>query len=96
GTYGLRRLLGSGGETFAQKALLARVTLGYPDERHALAEILQRGDPVTIRDLAVKGQDLAALGIIGTRIGETLNLLLEEVMQDRVENTREELLRKIR
>ena len=57
-----------------------------------LDEILQRGDPVTIRDLAIKGQDLAALSITGTRMGETLNLLLEEVMRDRVANTREKLL----
>ena len=57
-----------------------------------LDEILRRGDPVTIRDLAIKGQDLAALGITGTRMGETLNLLLEEVMRDRVANTREKLL----
>ena len=57
-----------------------------------LDEILRRGDPVTIRDLAIKGQDLAALSITGTRMGETLNLLLEEVMRDRVANTREKLL----
>ena len=51
---------------------------------------------MTVRDLAIKGQDLAALGITGTRIGETLSFLLEEVMQDRVENTREALLQKIK
>lgn len=92
GSYGLRRLLGNGGEAPAQKTLLARAALGYPDETSLLDEILRRGDPVTIRDLAVKGQDLAELGITGTRMGETLTFLLEEVMHDRVENNREELL----
>ncbi|MBR6764513.1 MAG: polynucleotide adenylyltransferase [Clostridia bacterium] len=92
GTYGLRKLLGNGGEAPAKKTLLARMAMGYPDEGHLLDEILRRGDPVTIRDLAVNGRDLAALGITGTRMGETLDFLLEEVMRDRVANTREELL----
>ncbi len=55
--------------------------------------ILQRGDPLTVRDLAVSGRDLMNLGINqGEEVGRILNLLLEIVFLDPKKNTKEFLL----
>ncbi|MBA3893534.1 MAG: CCA tRNA nucleotidyltransferase [Gemmatimonadales bacterium] len=56
------------------------------------AKIRERGDPLTRSDLAVTGRDLEALGLSGKRIGETLAVLLDRVLQDPSANTRERLL----
>lgn len=54
--------------------------------------IRERGDPLTRGDLAVGGSDLQALGMKGPRIGETLALLLDRVLEDPTRNSRETLL----
>jgi tRNA nucleotidyltransferase (CCA-adding enzyme) len=54
--------------------------------------IRERGDPLTRADLALGGGDLQALGIKGPRIGQTLALLLERVLEDPSRNTRDTLL----
>lgn len=55
-------------------------------------EILRRGDCLTIKDLALSGRDLMALGIpSGPGLGEKLELLLSAVLEDPSRNTREEL-----
>lgn len=49
---------------------------------------------LSLKTLAVKGDDLMALGIpAGKRIGEILNALLEEVLDERLPNEKEPLLR---
>ena len=45
-----------------------------------------------LKDLALNGHDLMALGYEGRAIGETLNRLLELVLDEQVENTKEALL----
>lgn len=47
---------------------------------------------VRIKDLAVKGSDLAALGYKGKKIGEKLSLLLSDVIEGRCKNEKDELL----
>lgn len=66
----------------------------YYDELEALAkDILARQDCLSLADLAIKGGDLLSLGVpLGKEIGRLLNLLLEEVLQNRIPNEREELL----
>ena len=55
-------------------------------------EILAREDCFSLKDLAVNGKDLIALGMRpGPALGKTLNDLLEAVISGRVENTREAL-----
>lgn len=49
-------------------------------------------DPVEVSDLAVNGNDLLAIGIRGKHLGDTLRLLLQEVLEDPSRNTREFLL----
>lgn len=49
-------------------------------------------DPVEVSDLAVNGDDLAAIGIKGKRLGEALRGLLQVVLEDPTRNTRDFLL----
>jgi hypothetical protein len=51
-------------------------------------------DPIEIVDLAVNGNDLIEIGIVGKRLGEVLRSLLQVVIDDPSLNTREELLRR--
>ncbi|MCI8323997.1 MAG: CCA tRNA nucleotidyltransferase [Lachnospiraceae bacterium] len=57
-------------------------------------EILARRDAVTVKDLAISGNDLIAEGMPpGRQIGETLSALLERVLDDPSLNTKEILLK---
>lgn len=56
--------------------------------------ISDRKDAVTLKDLAISGKDLIAAGMApGRQIGETLNALLDRVLEDPGLNQREILLR---
>lgn len=57
-----------------------------------LAEILVENACLQIRDLAVNGHDLMALGIQGKAIGQTLNCLLEAVIDEQLPNEKTALL----
>lgn len=48
---------------------------------------------LSIKDLAVNGHDIMALGITGTDIGKTLNALLEAVLEEKLPNEKDALLR---
>jgi tRNA nucleotidyltransferase (CCA-adding enzyme) len=53
---------------------------------------MQREECVSIRELAVDGRDLIALGYApGPELGETLKQLLQLVLDDPARNTAEEL-----
>src|SRR6266704_1254955 len=53
-------------------------------------------DPVTLKDLAVTGDDLLAAGVRpGPEVGETLERLLGEVLEDPRRNTKEYLLSRV-
>lgn len=57
-------------------------------------EICRRQECMSLKDLAVTGQDLIGLGMApGREIGELLRELLEIVLEEPERNTREELLR---
>lgn len=56
-----------------------------------LQAILAR-DPLTVRDLALSGQDLMQIGLSGQAIGESLRWLLDQTLRDPAVNTRERLL----
>lgn len=62
------------------------------DRMDALDALLAEQPCFTLKDLAVNGRDLTALGLKGKEIGETLQSLLEAVMDGRVPNERSELL----
>ena len=49
----------------------------------------------SLKDLQVNGHDLMALGLYpGKKLGDTLQALLEEVLEGRCPNQREELLKR--
>ena len=97
-----KELLGQYGEEFVtrlfqlQEADMSAKAAGvaesrFPDleqSRACAREILARGDCLTLRELALSGKDLQALGMApGPEMGELLHRLLEMVLEGRVENT---------
>jgi tRNA nucleotidyltransferase (CCA-adding enzyme) len=55
-------------------------------------DILASGDPLTVAELALSGQDLLALGVsAGPEVGKLLRRLLELVLNEPGLNTRQKL-----
>jgi tRNA nucleotidyltransferase (CCA-adding enzyme) len=55
-------------------------------------EIRAENACLTLRDLAVKGNDLMALGLQGREVGAMLQYLLEQVMDEKLDNEKTALL----
>ena len=68
--------------------------LGLLSETKKLhAEVLRRGDCISLKQLAVNGRDLVAMGMApGKQIGEQLECFLQEVLENPEKNTKEYLL----
>ncbi len=63
------------------------------DTLEAIAQkVLSEKPCFSLKDLAVNGNDLAELGFKGREIGEKLKLLLNAVMENKVENNKEDLI----
>ena len=61
-----------------------------------VASIRAANDPLTLADLAVKGDDLIAAGVRpGPDVGDVLQQLLSAVIEDPARNTREQLLQRV-
>jgi tRNA nucleotidyltransferase (CCA-adding enzyme) len=55
-------------------------------------EIIAEGDALSIKDLAIGGKDLIAMGVTpGPKMGEILSQLLDAVLEDPELNNREDL-----
>ncbi len=65
----------------------------FDEVEAAIRRLSAEAQCFSLKDLAVKGDDLTALGLRGRAVGETLRRLLDAVMDERVENEREALLR---
>ena len=57
-----------------------------------LQQIREEDSCLSLKDLALNGHDLMALGYRGKEIGQTLNGLLEQVLEETLPNDREALL----
>ena len=57
-----------------------------------LEEIRSEDGCLSLKDLAVKGNDLMALGCRGKTVGTLLNLLLEQVLDEQLPNEKQALL----
>lgn len=67
------------------------------DMLQTIAEkVLHEKPCFSLKDLAVKGNDLAELGLEGREIGFSLNLLLDAVIENKVQNKKEELIQFIK
>lgn len=64
--------------------------------RALLEEIEAEAACLTLRDLAVNGSDLLALGYSGRQIGVILNDLLEMVLEEQLPNEKEALLQQVK
>lgn len=58
-------------------------------------DIAASGDCISVRQLAVNGADLQEAGLRGSDIGKTLQWLLEQVIQDKLENQWDQLMRAV-
>ena len=99
-----RRLARFGREKLEQLLVLQGADMGSkgirkPEEleqfttiRRVLREIDAEDSCLSLKDLAVTGHDLMALGLSGKAIGEALNRLLEKVLDEELPNDRESLL----
>ena len=68
-----------------------------PDLRAAVRAVAAAGDALSLRELAVTGEDLKAAGVAaGKGMGDVLRRLLDEVLEEPGLNTREALLRRAR
>ena len=87
-------LLAKHGKEATEGALkLGLLEGGFSDkECDTLYLALNSGTPYTVSGLAVRGGDLSAIGIMGERIGETLNSLVLAVINGDVENEKDALL----
>jgi len=62
----------------------------------AVAKVRDANPPLTLKDLAVKGDDLITAGVRpGPDVGEALARLLDEVLEDPARNTKEYLLSRV-
>ena len=104
----LRRWLGRlGEETIRNMLTLQEADMGskgtgeskksqFFSQLHSLLdEILAENACLSLKDLALNGNDLIALGIRGRDIGQTLNALLELVMDEQLPNEKEALLQHV-
>ena len=75
-------------------ALALGITLGRFNERecNTLTAAIASGKPYMISHLAIRGGDLAALGIKGEAIGDALSLLLAAVIDGKAENSKDTLI----
>ena len=82
-----------------QEADMGSKGTGKPEEmaqfskiRGLLEEIQAENACLSLKDLAVNGYDLMTLGYTGKAIGETLNNLLEQVLDEKLPNEKQVLL----
>lgn len=70
----------------------AAVEAHRADTLSALDAVLAENPCVTLREMAVNGRDMMALGARGRAVGEMLQWLLEQVLDDTLPNDRDALL----
>ena len=99
----LRRRIGQYGEDMTYQLLQLQKadaestgvvsTHNLDEVEQILAEIMEEDACLTVKDLAVNGNDLLALGFTaGPLVGTCMGFLLELVQDEMIENTREDLL----
>ena len=102
----LRRWIGKfGPEAMEQLLLLQEADMGskgtgkpenmeqFDQLRALMQEIREENACLSLKDLAVNGHDLMALGYSGKAIGQTLHRLLEQVLDEQLPNEKEALLK---
>ncbi len=84
-------------DAMGQNPALLSERLSHYEKIETLArEIIERGDALSLSDLAITGHDLMAAGYSGKAIGSALSFALELVLAEPSENEKENLLKKIK
>ena len=65
----------------------------YTETLDLINEIINEKECFSVKDLKINGNDLIAMGYNGKEIGERLNSCLDAVIEGKVENEREKLIR---
>ena len=81
-------------DNMAQNSELTRME--HFDNLEKIANKLIKESCFKLSSLAINGKDLIELGIKGVKIGEFLNMLLEEVIEEKIPNEREALINRIK
>ena len=91
-----------GEESLQQLLLLQQADIGgkadaAPDDRfdqirQLIQQIQAENACLHLKDLALSGHDLMALGYEGPAIGKALNMLLEAVLNEEIDNQKQALL----
>ena len=90
----LRQLLAVKRADNRAQSALCRGRAAEIDKAEAILDgLVARQSCFSLRDLAVRGSDLTALGLHGPAVGETLQRLLDAVMDGEAPNEKESLLR---
>ena len=61
--------------------------------RRTAEDIIEKHECLSVKELAVNGNQLMEAGFSGAQLGRILNLMLEEVIEDRLENSSEVLMK---
>lgn len=64
------------------------------DEMERIAKEIVENDCFSLSSMKITGNDLIALGLKGKKIGDTLNHLLKEVIEEKIPNERETLIKR--
>lgn len=90
----VKRLCRRAGADVARDVLVLKIALGcaHGQVLEFYDEIIASGDCLTLRELAVNGEDLRSLGFMGAEIGEALEYLLDRVVEGELENEKKRLL----
>ncbi|MGI5935610.1 MAG: CCA tRNA nucleotidyltransferase [Oscillospiraceae bacterium] len=92
GRLGWKRLLAAKGVEIAQCAAAAADLLYSGNSQETLSEVINSGECFSMKQLAVTGDDLLALGFAGIELGDALRWLLDHVLRFPEDNNREQLL----
>ncbi len=79
-------------DTLGQSPLCRGRLADYDRAEELRRELLEREACFSLKDLAVNGRDLLAMGLRGRAVGRGLDICLSAVLDGRVPNRREELL----
>jgi tRNA nucleotidyltransferase (CCA-adding enzyme) len=93
----VRRWMSQTGEHTDDLLTLLKARPGPQSSLHkVVAAVRDAGDPLRVQDLAVDGNDLIVAGVrAGPDVGETLQRLLNEVLEDPSRNTKQHLLARV-
>ena len=81
-------------DTFAHNLMKdTKYAIDYPDKIYErFDKIIEENQALSVRDLNINGYDLMDLGLKGKQIGECLDYLVEEVLEDAALNNHEKLI----